>query len=153
MTTRERIRELWESGVGSDAEIARRAGTSRQRVQQVLGPKRVRRLNVVAACQEIREELARPVTFVLDQARDERGFRHGTANAYQYHGCRCVVCREVPLERIAESREKYARGEHRPTHGKLSTYRVYGCRCDKCRAVNTEASRRRDAREKARRSA
>lgn len=138
MTAAERIRELWASGVTKYVDIAAEVGVTPERVGQVLGRKRKQGINIAAALREIREEIERPIVVVVDPMVDpERGFRHGTATAYQYHGCRCAFCQEVPTKKIAEEREKFAQGKRQPTHGKTSTYRVYGCRCGPCTRANT----------------
>lgn len=151
MTTRERIRELWEAGVGSDVEIARRVGTSRQRVGQVLGPKRDRDFNVIASCREIREELERPIVLTVESPLFEAGVgTHGIVGTYM-RGCRCALCTEANRQWALESRRRFQEGRHKPPHGTESTYATYRCRCAPCRAAGAEKNRR--DRRKARRTA
>lgn len=75
MTTADRVRRLWDDGEDCYAEIARRAKTSRQRVHQILGP---RRFNPVAALAEAHRLLAEPIVAVIP----------GEAHRWPY----CLAC-------------------------------------------------------------
>ena len=141
MTTADRIRALWDEGVTPDAEIARRAGVTRQRVHQALGPVAGRRLNIVVAFREIREELERPVVLTVNSPLFEAGVgTHGLVGTYS-HGCHCALCTEAwRLDRAAVAGRWRARGGN-PTHGKASTYQIYGCRCRPCTKANSAKCR------------
>lgn len=154
MSTADRCRELWESGVAKHSEIARRVGCTREYVRQVLGNRR-QAFNPAAALREIRAELERPIVAVLDPMADnERGFLHGTRNGYRYHECGCFWCMEAVREYARQgARERWLAGKHNPTHGRLSTYQVYGCRCAPCTAANAAACRAYQRRRRARSAA
>jgi hypothetical protein len=95
VTTADCIRALWEDGVTQDEEIARRAGVTRQRVHQVLGPVAKRGLNAVAACRAIREELERPIVLTIPSPLREAGVgTHGRKATYNT-GCRCALCTDA----------------------------------------------------------
>jgi hypothetical protein len=70
--------------------------------------------------------------------------RHGTANGYGNHGCRCDACKEA--NRITHARylrkvlaEGSLTGEN-VIHGTSYRYDV-GCRCDACREAHNAKSR------------
>jgi hypothetical protein len=71
--------------------------------------------------------------------------RHGTANGYSHHRCRCGDCCDAWRD---YKTERQARAIAASTHGIRSTY-VTGCRCDPCRAAESayKAARRERARQ------
>ena len=64
------------------------------------------------------------------------------------HGCRCDVCREAGIGRVARWHAE-VKGQEPPAHGH-SGYSNYGCRCDQCRAGMREYMRDYRARKRAR---
>lgn len=122
LNTTQLARILWNAGIDSDAEIARRLGVSRQRIGQVLGPLKDREPN--------------PVT-----GKTAASLRPcGTIARYR-RGCRCDECREA----IRAKAEHYRRLRGAPVkprygglrHGTPSGYGYWKCRCDECRRGNT----------------
>ena len=60
--------------------------------------------------------------------------KHGTINAYVYHGCHCSLCRDA----IAEYQRDWSARTSRPIpHGTNYGYTARGCRCTDCRAAHT----------------
>lgn len=59
---------------------------------------------------------------------------HGTANAYNNHGCRCQDCRNANAA-YHRAWRKRVRAAPVPNyiHGTIHGYNGYGCRCDRCR--------------------
>lgn len=127
LTTAESALALWNSGVDSDAEIARQLGVSRQRINQVLGPLKSRNPNPVTGktaaflrpcgtpasyrrgcrCEKCREAWR----LKAEQYRRQLGvppnphyggLRHGTPSGYGYWGCRCAECRQGHALRMRE---------------------------------------------------
>lgn len=62
--------------------------------------------------------------------------RHGTANAFRWHRCRCEPCRAASAKQDRDYRAfKKASGPPPPgdpRHGKRSTYSEWRCRCELC---------------------
>lgn len=79
---------------------------------------------------------------IVRYAERARGpWRHGTSNAYVYHGCRCTECRagvaKEKREYLAARRGVPVPGPRKPwQHGTLQGYRYHRCRCDRCRLAN-----------------
>lgn len=150
MTSAKKARELWESGIDSDAEIARRIGVSRQRVGQLLGPKCERGPNVVAELRRANEDLRKGATGKSARAR---GPMHGTLNMYRHYRCRCEACREANATAYKRNRKRRLEiGVIPPTvrHGRPATYKGWGCRCEACVAANSKYERESYRRRKAR---
>jgi hypothetical protein len=64
--------------------------------------------------------------------------KHGR-NSYNYHGCRCDVCR---AGHAAYHRAYRKRGVPEDSvHGSNSTYANHRCRCEPCRKAHSEAMR------------
>lgn len=74
--------------------------------------------------------------------------RHGTANGYVCHGCRCRPCTTANSDRVRAFRRRTGRSVPRAeylaslsrTHGLRSTYKN-GCKCERCRAASTAHGR------------
>lgn len=70
--------------------------------------------------------------------------RHGSANGYGNHGCRCDACREANrLNHAAYMARVRATGQLASgdvSHGTSYRYDV-GCRCDACREAHNAKSR------------
>ena len=64
--------------------------------------------------------------------------KHGTVNAYTYHGCRCSLCRDALAEYMKEWR---ARTSRPIPHGTVNGYTKRACRCADCCAAHTECHR------------
>lgn len=68
--------------------------------------------------------------------------RHGTINAYGYHGCRCDRCKAANTEAQQEARDRRQLAEVPPeVHGTENGYSNYRCRCDRCKAAHAETAR------------
>lgn len=69
--------------------------------------------------------------------------RHGTINAYSYHGCRCDRCKAAQKESVAAARDRRQNGEiPEHVHGTENGYSNYRCRCDRCKDAHAEVARR-----------
>lgn len=94
-TTRksDKIVKLWDKGVDSHAEIARRVGCSKEYVRQVLGNRR-KTSNPVADLIRIKKELNTPVIIkLLRDGRYTSTYSHGLTRVdYEKRGCRCLPC-------------------------------------------------------------
>ena len=73
--------------------------------------------------------------------------RHGTANGYGNHGCRCAPCKEA--NKVLTEGSLTAKNV---VHGTSYRYDV-GCRCDPCREAHNAKSRATKQRIRARREA
>jgi len=68
--------------------------------------------------------------------------RHGTANGYRNHGCRCGPCRDAAAEDFQQrwtAQTPPPPGDER--HGLRATYLFRHCRCQRCREANTSYAR------------
>jgi hypothetical protein len=72
--------------------------------------------------------------------------RHGTVNAYTYHGCRCDRCKEANREATAAARDRRQKAGVPPeAHGTVNAYSNYRCRCAECTVAHTKAARMKKA--------
>ncbi len=72
--------------------------------------------------------------------------RHGTANGYGNHACRCGACRAAhAAAHQAYIKRQRAQGRVIGSHGSSVAYDT-GCRCDECRAAHNLRSRERTRR-------
>lgn len=77
--------------------------------------------------------------------------RHGTANGYSNHKCRCKKCRAAWAEytkQLKIVRKKKLKTNKNVVHGRASTYGNHGCRCKKCTTAWTEYFQHRRNRDK-----
>lgn len=67
--------------------------------------------------------------------------RHGTANGYNNHHCRCDACRQAWAEMVSERRRELdgTLSPDDPRHGTNNAYQNYGCRCSRCKAAHSVA--------------
>lgn len=64
--------------------------------------------------------------------------RHGTANGYRNHNCRCDACRAAHAALVmATSRQRPPLAPDDPRHGTTNGYQNFRCRCDACRAAHS----------------
>lgn len=59
-----------------------------------------------------------------------RSKKHGLTG-YDYHGCRCDVCKAAKSQSYRELRERLTGSPNTP-HGTKNGYDTYGCRCESC---------------------
>lgn len=70
--------------------------------------------------------------------------RHGTANGYANHGCRCEACRVAwrtrhRADRVAATAVGLPPDD--PRHGTVTAYSYWGCRCSACTEAHRHANR------------
>lgn len=69
--------------------------------------------------------------------------RHGTLAGYNYHACRCELCREEfsVYSRARRHLRSSLLAADDPRHGMYTTYRNWMCRCDPCTAAHNAKCR------------
>ena len=121
--------QMAKDGLSGQA-IAARTGITYQRVYQLISPyyKRPPKRRYCPVC-------GKGGYRANDACGQHRPWKHGNANGYHYHRCRCTLCRAwntaIHRQQQASRREAVP-----PSHG-ISGYNNYGCRCEVCSTAQT----------------